>query len=122
MDEAVLADLERELASPERRKAHEDRSQQERVDVLVMNSYLVQAVPDLVAEIRRLRAVVEELQSAPAEVVRLSQLLTEYGRHNEGCSAAFGPTYRCRCGWRDVEPEFSVQNETEEAGDGEGAG
>lgn len=40
------------------------------------------------------------------EVRRLRQLLTEYGRHTEGCSAAHGDQYRCRCGWRDVEAGF----------------
>lgn len=30
-------------------------------------------------------------------------LLREYGRHSEGCSAACGPQYRCRCGWSEVE-------------------
>ena len=33
--------------------------------------------------------------------------LVEYGRHNEGCSAAHGDQYRCRCGWRDVEAEVA---------------
>jgi hypothetical protein len=37
---------------------------------------------------------------------RLRQLLAEYGRHAEGCSAAHGARYRCRCGWRDMEAEF----------------
>jgi hypothetical protein len=40
------------------------------------------------------------------EVRRLHQLLFEYGRHSEGCNAQWGDTYRCRCGWRDVEREF----------------
>ena len=69
MDEAVLADLERELASPERAKAHEDRSQQERVDVLVMNSYLIHALPDLVAEVRRLQAVERAAQRVLGAVI-----------------------------------------------------
>ena len=67
----------------------------------------------LEAENVRLRAIVEELSPAPAEVVRLRQLLIEYGRHNEGCNAQFGDTYRCRCGWREVEPEFTAQEATE---------
>jgi hypothetical protein len=37
------------------------------------------------------------------EVERLRALLYEYGRHQEGCSAAHGDKYRCRCGWREVE-------------------
>lgn len=41
-----------------------------------------------------------------AEVRRLRQIIIEYARHNVGCSAAFGDTYRCRCGWRAVEAEF----------------
>jgi hypothetical protein len=89
MDETVLADLERELAWPVRRKAHEDRSQDERVELMVANSMLLQAVPDLVAELRRLRG-----------------LVVEYGRHAEGCNAQWGDRYRCRCGWRDVEQGF----------------
>lgn len=48
----------------------------------------------------------EEIGRLRAENARLRQLLIEYGRHNDGCSAAFGVKYRCRCGWRDVEPEF----------------
>jgi hypothetical protein len=49
----------------------------------------VYVVPELVAEVRRLR-----------------QLIIEYARHTEGCSAAHGDQYRCRCGWRDVEAGF----------------
>ena len=37
-----------------------------------------------------------------AEARRLREYLTAYGRHNEGCSGAFGETYRCRCGWREA--------------------
>jgi hypothetical protein len=36
-----------------------------------------------------------------AEVERLRQALEDYGRHSEGCSGQYGPSYRCRCGWRD---------------------
>jgi len=41
-------------------------------------------VPRLVAEVRRLRAA-----------------LTEYGRHQEGCSAQWGAKHNCMCGWRE---------------------
>ena len=36
---------------------------------------------------------------AEAEVARLREVLAEYGRHAEGCSAAVGSQYRCKCGW-----------------------
>jgi hypothetical protein len=42
-----------------------------------------------------------------AESRRMRGLLLEYGRHNEGCSAAHGDQYRCRCGWREVAKEFT---------------
>ena len=35
-------------------------------------------------------------------IKRLKEILTEYGRHQEGCSAQFNTShskYRCRCGW-----------------------
>jgi hypothetical protein len=76
MDEAVLADLERELASPARRTAPEDRSQRERVDLLVVNSYLVHAVPDLVAEVRRLQGVEREALRVLGAVIN---------QHVQGC-------------------------------------
>lgn len=28
--------------------------------------------------------------------------LKEYARHDEGCSAALGDQYRCRCGYREI--------------------
>ena len=40
------------------------------------------------------------------EIERLRQIIREYARHNEGCSAAHGDQYRCRCGWREIEGEF----------------
>ena len=42
----------------------------------------------------------EEATAALDEIDLLRDLLYEYGRHAEGCSAEFGDTYRCRCGWR----------------------
>jgi len=55
MDEELLRGIERELRHAAREVAPEDRSQRQKVDILVGNSMLVQAVPDLVAEIRRLQ-------------------------------------------------------------------
>ena len=46
------------------------------------------------------------LKERDAEIKRLRQLIIEYARHAEGCSAAHGDQYRCRCGWRAVEAEF----------------
>ena len=66
----------------------------------------VQDTQALAREVRRLNAIVKEIQPATAEAVRYRQLLIEYGRHNEGCNAQWGDTYRCRCGWREVEREF----------------
>lgn len=45
-----------------------------------------------------LRALLAALDEARAD-------LLEYGRHSEGCSAAFAhdPPYRCRCGWSAIE-------------------
>jgi len=45
----------------------------------------------------------KDIPSLVAEVQRLRDLLTTYGRHQEGCNAAHGDQYRCRCGWREVE-------------------
>lgn len=39
-----------------------------------------------------------------ALVEKLRELLREYGRHSEGCNAAFG-SYPCKCGWSDFEKE-----------------
>jgi hypothetical protein len=55
MDEEVLRGIERELRHRARMVASEDRTARQRVDFLVGSSILVQAVPDLVAEIRRLQ-------------------------------------------------------------------
>ena len=35
-------------------------------------------------------------------IKKLEEILTEYGRHHEGCSAQFNTPhskYRCKCGW-----------------------
>ena len=53
-----------------------------------------------------LSRVQEHLKYEVAETARLRQLIREYARHTEGCSAAHGDQYRCRCGWREVAPEF----------------
>ena len=114
MDEAELAALQNDSVAALARASFDPKH------VLTGEAAaLLLAIPALCDEIRGLRAVMEELAPAPAEVVRLHELLMNYGRHNEGCSAAFGATYRCRCGWREVEPEFTVQNAAEEAGDGD---
>lgn len=34
-----------------------------------------------------------------ADNKRLRDLLNEYARHKEGCSAALGEQYHCKCGW-----------------------
>jgi hypothetical protein len=56
----------------------------------------------------------DDVPALVAEVERLRQALEDYGRHSEGCSGQYGPSYRCRCGWRDEARALSV-------GDGEGA-
>jgi hypothetical protein len=63
VDEADVRGIERELRTAARRTAPEDRSQRQKVDILVSNSLLVQAVPDLVAEIRRLQREVRRLEA-----------------------------------------------------------
>jgi hypothetical protein len=68
IDEGVLTDLERERASPVRRKGHEDRTQDERLALMVANSLLLQAVPDLVAEVRRLRGWLRGMVEATQRV------------------------------------------------------
>lgn len=50
--------------------------------------------------------VLEPPKDQEEEIKRLRQIIQEYARHNEGCSAAHGDQYRCRCGWREIEPEF----------------
>jgi hypothetical protein len=57
------------------------------------------------------RGLIEDtLPALVAEVDVLRQLLRDYGRHNEGCSAAHGPQYRCRCGWREVAPGLGADD------------
>ena len=56
-----------------------------------------------------------EYTQVRAENARLRQIIIDYARHNEGCSAAFGDKYRCRCGWRDVEAEFKSANSQKDA-------
>lgn len=43
-----------------------------------------------------------QLRKAAVRLAALHEALRDFGRHAEGCSAAFGTTYRCRCGWREV--------------------
>jgi hypothetical protein len=43
----------------------------------------------------------DDVPALVAEVERLRQALDDYGGHSEGCSGQYGPSYRCRCGWRD---------------------
>lgn len=45
-----------------------------------------------------------------ARALALRAALAEYGRHAEGCSAAFGPQYQCRCGWSDEEAKLVADN------------
>lgn len=71
-------------------------------------------IPDLLAAIDRIEKVergilqvgidwrdrdliVRGVRDLAARVETLTGLLSEYGRHAEGCSAPYG--YRCRCGW-----------------------
>jgi len=65
VDEALLRGIERELASPVRELAPHDRTPRQKVDILVSNSMLVQAVPDLVAEVRRLQRENRGLLASP---------------------------------------------------------
>ncbi len=32
-------------------------------------------------------------------IKELKELLTEYGRHSEGCPAQYNKKYDCNCGW-----------------------
>ena len=44
-------------------------------------------------------------EKVAAELVRRANLfddMKEYVRHSEGCSAAHGDQYRCRCGYREL--------------------
>lgn len=50
----------------------------------------------------------EDVPRLLAYVRRLREALTEYGRHNEGCSAMHGQEYRCRCGWRKESAELGI--------------
>lgn len=50
---------------------------------------------------QRVEKLDAEVQRLTAENANLRQLVIEYGRHCEGCSAACGDQYRCRCGWQE---------------------
>jgi hypothetical protein len=60
------------------------------------------------AQTEAMLALEGELQARQDEIERLRGLLQEYGRHQEGCNAQWGDTYRCRCGWWEVEAEFGA--------------
>jgi hypothetical protein len=62
--------------------------------------------------LRRIAEIAATTAAAEAEYERLRGLLLEYGRHQEGCNAQYGATYRCRCGWRGVEAEFTQASGT----------
>ena len=52
-----------------------------------------------------------ELMEANKRIKRFKEVLTEYGRHHEGCSAQFNTShskYRCRCGW-DIERKKALE-------------
>ena len=43
-----------------------------------------------------------ECRKLQEQIKRFKEVLTEYGRHHEGCSAQFNTShskYRCKCGW-----------------------
>jgi hypothetical protein len=42
-----------------------------------------------------------QLLALVTKVEQLQQALESYDRHSEGCGGQYGPSYRCRCGWRD---------------------
>lgn len=54
------------------------------------------------SESRALRALEKENDKLRERIKRFKEILTEYGRHQEGCSAQFNTShskYRCKCGW-----------------------
>lgn len=61
-------------------------------------------MPEQDADAARLASIRRYLEQARAEMEACRQQLREYGRHAQGCSAEFGPGYRCRCGWAEVAP------------------
>lgn len=79
----------------------------------------IKEVVDFSAKSGRREVIVDKY----GDIVNLSELvrranayagLREYARHSEGCSAAFGDRYRCRCGFREFDNEL---RECEEADD-----
>lgn len=57
----------------------------------------------------------EDVPALVAEVERLRQALADYGGHNEWCSGQYGPSYRCRCGWRDEARALGIGVDKEDA-------
>lgn len=54
------------------------------------------------SESRALRALEKENDKLRERIKEIEELLIEYGRHAEGCSAQYNTThskYPCRCGW-----------------------
>jgi len=55
-----------------------------------------------------LEEMIKEVESYLAQEPDMAMsLLREYGRHAEGCDAAMGAEYRCRCGWHEFEKMFA---------------
>lgn len=62
---------------------------------------MVEIVPDLIAEVRRLQKRVDEL--------------CKYSCHEEGCEAAYDPEYyKCRCGYDDLLADMLMEEEEQE--------
>jgi hypothetical protein len=68
MTDDRLAEIERVASDPARVKAAEDRTEDERVEVAVLNAYLISCVPEMLAELRRRGEVIVQMQQAIDEM------------------------------------------------------
>lgn len=86
------------LVSEQRHKPTSERT----IDVLK----LIDLVEKVLEE--DLPALVTAYETAQKQWEESEEALTYYGQHDEGCSGSFGPSYPCRCGWRDVAAKHHI--------------
>jgi hypothetical protein len=114
--ESGVETLKLELESKVATANTNNRRARHALAVLVAN-VLVDNSPDDTAYIAKVTEAAKRAQvvlgGGESDGVKdLERALESYGRHNEGCSAAHGPQYDCRCGWREAAANLGVTEGT----------